>query len=61
MTLFSKKEKIFLASEEQKDAFIEKLENAHVKYVLKVDNDRIISGHPSYVVTFKSSELAKVV
>ena len=32
MTLFTKKEKIFLNSEQQRDDFIEKLDKAHVDY-----------------------------
>ena len=32
MSLFGKKGKVVLTSEEQRDAFIEKLQNAHVDY-----------------------------
>ncbi len=60
MSLFEKKEKIFLTSEEQKDDFIEKLENAHVKYILSIDKDSVNVGHTSYVVTLKASDYAKV-
>ncbi len=60
MSLFEKKEKIFLSSEEQKDELIEKLENAHVKYVLRIDKDSVNIGHTSYVVTLKASDYEKV-
>ncbi len=60
MKLFSRKKTIILRSEQQKEEFIEKLENAHAKYELKPDRDSVYNNHPSYIVSISASELAKV-
>ncbi len=57
MELFSKKEKIFLGSEQQKDDMIEKLENAHVKYDIRVDRENVNTGRTSYILRLKAADL----
>jgi len=61
MKLFSKKENIILNSEQQKEDFIEKLENAHVHYVIREKKDEVYSGRRSYVLKVDAEDLKKVV
>lgn len=61
MKLFSKKEKIVLRSEQQKDDLIEKLENAHIEYNLKEDKDSVFSDHPTYIILVEAKDMSKVV
>ena len=43
MNLFSRKETIVLKNEQQKDAYIERLEKSHVEYDIFEDRDTIYS------------------
>lgn len=61
MKLFSRKEKVVLRSEQQKDDFIEKLEKAHIAYDIREDADSMASNHVTYIVRVDASELKKVV
>ena len=61
MTLFTKKEKIFLNSEQQRDDFIEKLDKAHVDYNVREDKDSLFSGKVAYIFSVKAADLKKVV
>lgn len=61
MKLFSKKEKIILNSEQQKDDFIEKLEKANVHYVIRAEKDEGYNGRQSYIVRVDAEDLKKVV
>ena len=54
MSLFNKKETIVLKSEQQKDAYIERLEKAHVEYDVFEDRDTIYSRDVSYYYSYKS-------
>ncbi len=60
MSLFSRKETIVLKSEQQKDAYLEKLENAHVDYDVYEDRETFYSRDVSYIVRVKASDLKKV-
>ena len=60
MSLFNRKETIVLKSEQQKDAYIELLEKAHVDYDVFEDRDTIFSRDVSYIVRVKTSDLKKV-
>ena len=60
MSLFSRKETIVLKSEQQKDAYIERLERAHVDYDVIEDRDTIYSRDMSYIIRVKASDLKKV-
>lgn len=44
MSLFSKKEKILLTSEEQKDAFIDKMDRAHIKYDIREEKSSTVKS-----------------
>ena len=60
MSLFNRKETIVLKSEQQKDAYSERLEKAHVEYDVFEDRDNIYSRDVSYVIRIKASDLKKV-
>jgi hypothetical protein len=60
MSLFNRKETIVLKSEQQKDAYIERLEKAHVEYDVFEDRDNIYSRDVSYIVRVKAADLKKV-
>ena len=61
MRLFGRKEIIFLNSEQQKEEFINKLENAHVKYKLKKDEDVVSGARQTYTVKVYADDLKRVV
>jgi hypothetical protein len=61
MTLFTKKEKIILNSEQQRDDFIEKLDKAHVNYNVREDKSSMFSGTVAYIFSLKAADLKKVV
>ena len=58
--MFSKKETVVLKNEQQKDAYIERLEKAHVEYDVFEDQDNIYSRGVSYIIRIKASDLKKV-
>jgi len=60
MSLFNRKETIVLKSEQQKDAYIERLEKAHVEYDVFEDRDTIYRRDFSYIIRIKASDLKKV-
>jgi len=60
MSLFTRKETIVLKSEQQKDAYIERLEKAHVEYDVFEDRDNIYTRDVSYIIRVKASDLKKV-
>ncbi|MBR4813299.1 MAG: hypothetical protein IKZ69_05280 [Lachnospiraceae bacterium] len=55
MKLFRKKTNVFLRSEQQKQEFIEKLESAHIRYDLRMNED-----NPGYVVRMYADDLEKL-
>ncbi|MCR4990484.1 MAG: hypothetical protein K6A38_06460 [Lachnospiraceae bacterium] len=61
MTLFAKKEKIILNSEQQKDDFVEKLNSANISYDIKELNESVFSGKTTYIVKLSAKDLKKVV
>ena len=60
MSLLNRKETIVFKSEQQKDAYIERLEKAHVEYDVSEDRDTIYSRDVSYIIRIKASDLKKV-
>ena len=56
MKLFRKKTNVFLRSEQQKEEFVEKLENAHIRYALRVDEDNA----PGYVIRMFADDLKRL-
>lgn len=61
MTLFTKKEKVILHSELQRDDFIEKLDKAHVEYDVREDKTSMFGGKVAYIFSVKAADLKKVV
>ena len=61
ITLFTKKEKIILNSELQRDDFIEKLDKAHVDYDVREDKASVFGGKVAYIFSIKATDLNKVV
>ncbi len=61
MKLFRKKEKITFWTEEEKLAFVEKLEKAHIEYDLREDRDVVAGEHAAYVFRLYAEDLPKVV
>ena len=60
MSLFSKKETIVLKTMQQRDAFIERLEKAHVDYDIKEDRDSIYSQDLTFYIRVKAEDMKKV-
>ena len=60
MSLFTKKETIILKTEQQKDAYIERLEKAHVAYNIHEDRDNIYSRDVSYIIRINAADMKKV-
>jgi hypothetical protein len=60
MSLFSKKETIVFMSEQQKDAYIEKLQNAHVDFDVLESRENVYSSKVSYLVRVNAADLKKV-
>jgi hypothetical protein len=61
MTLFTRKEKIILNSEQQRDDLIEKLDKAHVEYDVREDKASMFGGKVAYIFRVKTADLKKVV
>ncbi len=61
MSLFTKKEKIVLTSEEQKDAFIDKMERAHIKYDIREEKSSFSNGHTSFIARVNADDLKRVI
>ncbi len=61
MSIFSKKEKIVLFSEQQKDQMIEKLEKAHIEYDVRENKESVFSNKVSYILRVNQADLKKVV
>ena len=60
MSLFSRKETFIFKSEKQKDAYIEKLEKAHIDYDIFEERDAIYNRDVSYIVRVRAADLKKV-
>ena len=60
MSLFTKKEMIILKTEQQKDAYIDRLEKAHVDYDIREEHDDIYSRDVTYIIRVRTEDLKKV-
>ena len=60
MSLFNKKETIVLKTEQQKDAYIERLDKARVTYNVSVRRDDIYSRNVFYIIELNAADLKKV-
>ena len=60
MHLFTRKETVVLKTDQQKDAFIEKLEKAHVDYDVSEDRVPVFSDKTNFYIRLKADDLKKV-
>ena len=60
MHLFTRKETVVLKTEQQRDAFIEKLEKAHVDYDVSEDRVSVFSDKTNFYFRLKADDLKKV-
>ena len=62
MSLFRKNnmEMIILKTVQQRDAFIERLENAHVEYDVGEERENIYSRDTTYIIRVRAEDLKKV-
>lgn len=60
MSLFDRKQKIILKTEQQKDAYIDRLEKAHIEYDIHEERDTVYSRDVSYIIRVKAADLKKV-
>ena len=60
MSLFDRKQKIILKTEQQKDAYIDRLEKAHIEYDIHEERDTVYSRDVSYIIRVKAADLQKV-
>ncbi len=60
MSLFHRKETLVFKTEKQRDAYIEKLDAAHIKFQVQTIGDNIYSQDVDYVIRLAASDLKKV-
>ena len=60
MSIFNKTKTIVLKTEKQKDAYIERLEKAHVEYDIVEDRDNIYTRDLTYYIRVKAADMKKV-
>ena len=61
MMLFSKKRRIMLYTEQQRDEFIEKLEKANVEFDIREDKDDVPSHKTAFIISIREKDYKKVV
>ena len=60
MHLFNKKETIVLKTEQQRDAYIDRLDQAHIEYEVFEDLDGIYPRDVTYIIEVKTADQKKV-
>ncbi len=60
MSLFNRKETLVFKTEQQRDAYIERLDAAHVDYDVATIGENIYSRDKEYVIRVTASDLKKV-
>ncbi len=60
MKLFNKKETLIFKTVQQRDAYIERLDAAHVEYEVLENRDNIYSRDVDYIIRVAASDLKKV-
>lgn len=60
MKLFTRKETLVFKTEQQRDAYIERLDAAHVDYDVATIGENIYSRDKEYVIRVTASDLKKV-
>ena len=60
MSLFTRKESLVFKTEQQRDAYIERLDAAHVKYEVSENRDNVFRNDVNYIIRLAASDLKKV-
>ena len=60
MSLFTRKETLVFKTEQQRDAYIEKLDAAHAEFEVRTIEDNIYSKDKDYILRVSASDLKKV-
>ncbi len=60
MSIFVKKETIVFMNEQQKDEYIEKLNNANVEYRIAETHEEPFGSKVTYTIQVRASDLKKV-
>ena len=60
MSLFARKETLVFKTEQQRDAYIEKLDAAHVEFEVRTIGDNVYSRDKEYILRVSASDLKKV-
>ena len=60
MGIFTKKTKIMLYNETQKDQMIETLEKQNIEYRLRIKKGELMNDHNYYELTLAAADLPKV-
>lgn len=60
MSLFHRKEVLVFKTEQQRDAYIEKLNAAHIEYDVLEKRDKVFVRDVEYIVRLAASDLKKV-
>lgn len=60
MSLFTRKKTLVFKTEQQRDAYIEKLDAAHVEFEVLTVGENIYSKDLDYVIRVSASDLKKV-
>lgn len=60
MRLFTRKETLVFKTEQQRDAYIERLDAAHVEYDVATIGENVYSRDKEYIIRVAASDLKKV-
>ncbi len=60
MSWFTRKKTLVFKTEQQRDAYIERLDAAHVEYEVLENRDNIYSRDVDYIIRVAASDLKKV-
>ena len=60
MSLFNRKETLVFKTEQQRDAYIERLDAAHIEYEVLDKRDNVYSRDVDYIIRVAASDLKKV-
>ena len=60
MSLFNKKETLIFKTEKQRDAYIDRLDAAHIEYEVLENRENIYSRDVDYIIRLAASDLRKV-
>jgi len=60
MSLFNRKETLIFKTEQQRDAYIERLDAARIEYEVLENRENIFSRDADYIIRVAASDLKKV-